>query len=299
VLVVFGSINLDLIFAVPALPRAGDTVLTRAVRIEPGGKGANQAVAAARDGAKVVMVGAVGRDGFAAAALASLRGASVDISRIAEVAETTGIAAICVDGAGSNAIAVGSGANLLARAHQVPDALLSPETTLVLQMETAPSELAALIHRARERSTRIVLNLAPAAPLGEDALRAIDLLLVNENEASWLGSHLGTGPNASSLRAALGVDVVRTLGGEGAELATAAGHTRIPALPVVLVDTTAAGDCFTGVLAASLDRGMSVQDSAQRATAAAGLCCTRAGSQVGLPLAEETDAALNHGWGSS
>src|SRR5437763_1873917 len=133
-IVVFGSINLDLIFPLPSLPRAGDTVLTPAVRIEPGGKGANQAVAAARDGAQVIMAGAVGRDALANGALAGLRGAEIDVSRVAQVEEVTGVAAICVDEGGNNAIAVGSGANLAARAAQVEDALLGPEVTLVLQM---------------------------------------------------------------------------------------------------------------------------------------------------------------------
>jgi ribokinase len=289
---IFGSINLDLVFSVPRLPTAGDTVLTRSVRIAAGGKGANQAVAAARDGARVVIAGAVGRDPLAAPALAGLRAAGVDVSRIIATDENTGCAAITVDQAGYNAIAVASGANLLARAAQVEDALLGPDTLLLLQMETDSAETATLARRARARGARTILNLAPAAPLARDALQAVDLLVVNETEAAWLGAHLGAGANAASLRAALGVDVVRTLGGEGAELAETAGHHLIPAHPVVPVDTTAAGDCFTGVLAAALDRGLELLPALHRAAVAAAVCCTRRGSQESLPTTVEIDQAF-------
>ena len=132
-IVVFGSINLDLIFAMDHLPLPGETVLCPAARAEPGGKGANQAVAAARDGAAVAMVGAVGRDALAADALKLLREVEVDLTRVAETGAPTACAAVQVDPLGNNAIAVGSGANLLARAAQVEDALLTPETTLLLQ----------------------------------------------------------------------------------------------------------------------------------------------------------------------
>ncbi|HET8997615.1 MAG TPA: ribokinase [Acetobacteraceae bacterium] len=292
-IVVFGSINLDLIFALPSIPRAGETVLGADTRIEPGGKGANQAVAAARDGARVVIAGAVGRDALAPGALRLLREVGVDLSRVAETDAATGCAAITVDPAGNNAIAVGSGANLLARADQVEDALLSPATTLLLQMEVPAAETAALIRRARGRGARIVLNLAPAGSLPEDALRALDVLLVNETEAAWLCHQLGCGSTAADLHAALGgVDAVRTLGGDGIEAATKAGMWRIPARPIRAVDTTAAGDCFAGVLAAALDRGTDMAAALLRANVAAALCCTRAGSQGSLPTAAETDAAL-------
>ena len=296
-IVVFGSVNLDLIFPLPSIPVAGETVLTRSVRIEPGGKGANQAVAAARDGARVVMASGVGRDALAGAAMAGLREAGVDLSRVVESDEGTGVAAVCVDRAGLNAIAVGSGANLAARAAQVEDALLGPATTLLLQMETDVEEVASLIRRARALGTRVVLNLAPAGPLPLDALRAVDVLVVNESEAAWLAAHLGTTDTAAALRTALGVDTVRTLGGDGVEFATASGSARMPAYPVEPVDTTGAGDCFTGVLAAALDRGASLADAMQRASVAAALACTRQGAQGSLPLASETDAEMARGKG--
>jgi ribokinase len=291
VITVFGSINLDLIFALPAIPRSGETLLTRVVAIEPGGKGANQAVAAALDGAKVFLAGAVGRDALADGALSVLRRAGVDLSRVVAADAATGCAAIAVDPAGNNAIAVGSGANLLAREDQVEDALLGPGNTLVLQMELDRQQTQALIRRARAAGTRIILNLAPAGPLSTDALSAVDLLVVNETEAAWLAEYLGCFPDAVGLRAALGVDVVRTLGEAGSELATLDGLNTIPAHKVVPVDTTAAGDCFVGVLAAGLDRGLKLEAALRRASVAAGICCARAGSQNSLPRASETDEA--------
>ncbi len=293
-IVVFGSINLDLIFALDHLPSAGETVLGPTTRLEPGGKGANQAVAAARDGATVLMAGCVGRDALAEQALATMRADGVDLSRVSRVSRgdlATGCAAICTDAAGRNLIAVGSGANLLARADQVEDALLAPGTTLVLQRETDPKETAALIRRARARGARIVLNLAPAGPLDADALAALDVLVVNETEAEWLAVRHDTTPDAAGLHAALGVGVVRTLGERGSEWADGSSAGSVAAHPVEAVDTTAAGDCFTGVLAAALDRGMRMADAMARAGVAAGLCCGRAGSQNSLPTAAETDRA--------
>lgn len=142
-LIVFGSINLDLIFSVPNIPGPGETVLGPSTRIEPGGKGANQAVAAARDGANVIMAGAVGRDALSEGALALLRAAGVDLDRVWSVEASTGCAAITVNPAGDNAIAVGSGANLSVQASQIEDGLLGPAATVVLQMEVPVAETAA------------------------------------------------------------------------------------------------------------------------------------------------------------
>jgi ribokinase len=211
VIVVFGSINLDLIFNLPAIPRPGETVLGPSTRIEPGGKGANQAVAAARAGAETVMAGAVGRDALADGALRLLRDAGVDLDRVASVDATTGCAAISVDPGGNNAIAVGSGANLLATASQVEVSLLGAGATMVLQMEVPAAENAALIVRAQAGGARVVLNLAPASPLDAAALRAVDVLVVNETEGEWLAEHLGCAATAAALNDCLaGVAVVLT-----------------------------------------------------------------------------------------
>jgi ribokinase len=293
--IVFGSINLDLIFSLPAIPRPGETVLGPSTRIEPGGKGANQAVAAARDGAAVIMAGAVGRDALGDGALTLLRETGVNLDRVRSVEATTGCAAIAVDPDGNNAIAVGSGANLSTQASQIEDALLGPQATVVLQMEVPAPETAELIARARAAGARVVLNLAPAAALPEDALRALDVLVVNETEATWLAAHLQCEALATSLRDRLGgVAVVVTLGAEGAMVAGRDATWHEPAEQVQAIDTTAAGDCFVGVLAHRLDRGETLRAAVRRASVAAALCCTRPGSQGSIPTQSETDAFGNN-----
>jgi ribokinase len=292
-IVVFGSINLDLIFPLPRIPAPGETVLAPELAIAPGGKGANQACAAARDGARVVMAGAVGGDALATDALRLLRAAGADLSRVRTVEAVTGTAAIFVAPDGQNAIGVGSSANLHARAAQVEDALLGPHTTLLLQMEVPVVENVALIRRARRRGARILLNLAPAADLPRDALTALDVLVANETEAAFLAGRLGGAADAAALSRALGIDVVRTLGGAGSEYSGRDGMLRLPAHPVSVVDTTAAGDCFCGVLAAALDRGLPMSAALRRATVAAALACARRGTQNSLPLASETDAEIS------
>jgi ribokinase len=296
-LVVFGSINIDLVFRVAALPRPGDTVLAPDYATVPGGKGANQAVAAARDGARVRMVGRVGRDAFAPMALNSLNDAGVDTAGVAQSDKPTGCAVIGVDRDGENQIIVASGANAQAHADQVDDAWLGAETTLVLQMEVAADANAALIRRARKQQARIVLNLAPASALADDALRAIDVLVVNRGEGHWLGAALGgTGGGdialATSLAARLGTIVVLTRGADGAVAATQDGVWTIAALPITPVDTTAAGDAFVGVLAAALDRGQALEHALHRAGVAAGLACLTLGAQTSLPSRAAIDAAL-------
>jgi ribokinase len=289
---VFGSVVADLVFALPALPALGVTVLGPGYAALPGGKGANQAVAAALDGASAAFAGAVGADAMAEIALAGLRAAGVDLSRLATVAAPTACAAVCVDPAGRNQIAVGSGANLAARALQVEDAALGPATILLLQMEVPAAETAALICRARARGARILLNLAPAAEIAAEALRALDLLVANEPEAAWLAARLGCTADAAGLHRALGIGVAVTLGEAGAEAVTEAGAFRVAAFPVRAVDTTGAGDAWCGVLAAALDRGLPPEVAMRRASAAAALACTRPGAAAAMPRAAETDRLL-------
>jgi ribokinase len=289
---VFGSANADLVFAVPDLPAPGVTVLGEGVRSFPGGKGANQAVAAAKDGAATLFAGCVGRDGFADVATAALREAGVDLARLAVAEAPTGCASICVDPAGRNQIAVAPGANMLARAAQVEDAALTPSTVVLLQMEVPAEEVAALIHRAKARGSWVVLNLAPPGALPVEALRALDLLVLNEHEAAVLAARLGCAATAVALRKLLAVDVAVTLGEAGAEAATAAGTFHVPAVPVTPVDTTGAGDCWCGVLCAALDRGLPLEPAMRRAAAAAAIACTRPGAASSSPPAAETDALL-------
>jgi ribokinase len=285
---VFGSVNADIVFRVPALPAPGETVLGPGVEFLPGGKGANQAVAAARDGASVAFAGAVGRDPLAEIATSALRHAGVDLSRLAVVGAPTGCAGIAVDQAGANQIVVGSGANRLARAAQVEDAALGPGTVLLLQMEVPAEENAALIRRAKARGARVLLNLAPAGALPVEALRSVDLLIVNEHEAAALSTRLGAG----DLGATLGIEIVVTFGEAGARWFRGADIATVPAFVVSAVDTTGAGDVWCGVLAASLDRGLPMEAAMRRAAAAAAIACTRPGAAAACPTSAETDALL-------
>ena len=291
-IVCFGSINVDLIFPVPALPRVDDAVLGRVMHVEPGGKGAIQALAAAKDGATVALAGAVGMDALSDQAVSLLRIAGADLSRVVRADISTGCAAIAVDPQGHYQVSLAAGANLMAKAEQVEGALLVPGTTLLVQAETDLDETALLVRRARAGGARVIINLAPIAPFPEAALRTADILVVNEEEAAWLAARINAKPDAASLHAALGVDVIRTRGGDGVDAVTREGSYRLPAHPVPVVDTTGAGDCFVGVLAAALDRGLPFAQALRRANVAAALSCGRAGTQGSVPSAAETDAAL-------
>jgi ribokinase len=285
-IVVFGSINVDVLVPVPHLPVPGETVLGADYRIAPGGKGANQALAARRAGAAVTMAGAVGNDAFAAIGLDLLRRDEVDLSLVATVERPTACAVIAVDPAGENLIAVASSANLLPRAAQVPDRLLGPDTVLVLQREVPDVENAALIHRARARGARIILSLAPAGPIAPARLEDIDVLIANVGEAATLG---GDAPDIGRrLRQAL----VVTRGAEGATAFLAdGGEITVPALAIEPVDTTGAGDTFAGVLAAGIDDGLALDQSLRRASAAAALACLALGAQQAMPERAAIDAA--------
>jgi ribokinase len=286
VILVFGSLNIDVLIPVPHLPAPGETVLGGDYALAPGGKGASQALAARRAGAAVAMAGAVGEDGFAAAALELLRRDGVDLALVRRIGRPTGCATVMIGADGENLIAVASGANAVVRAADVPDAVLGPDTVLVCQMEVPAEETAALIRRARSRGARTVLNLAPALPIPPDLLAEIDLLVANEGEAASLGGDRDA--VARQLRQAL----VVTEGAAGATVFLAdGGRMTVPALAIDPVDTTGAGDAFVGVLAAALDQGLALGPALHRASAAAGLACLSRGAQPAMPNREAIDAA--------
>jgi ribokinase len=277
-ILVFGSINIDLLVPVAELPRPGETVLGGDYRLLPGGKGANQALAASRAGAAVKMAGAVGNDAFAGTALELLQRDGVSLALVRRVNRPTGCAAIMVDESGENLIAVAPGANAEAVASAVPDELLGTGTIVLCQMEVPASETAALIHRAAARGARTVLNLAPALAIDPGLLGELDLLVANEAEAITLGGD----PDHIAQRLRQGFVVTRGAAGSTAFLA---GGERIdiPALAIDAVDTTGAGDTFVGVLAAGLDQGLVLDLALRRASAAAGLACLAHGAQTAMP----------------
>lgn len=290
-IITFGSINVDFVYEVEDMPQPGQTLLARRFRTEAGGKGANQALAAARDGAEVVMVGAVGQDGLAEIGLQNLKTAT-DISRVATLREPTGNASIHIDAKGRNMIVVAAGANLAVSSDCVEEDLLQRANVVLMQMENDVAEVEKLIRRTHASSATSILNLAPAFPLSEEVLSLCDLIVVNEDEAEALAGWLGCGVSAEDLSARLGTGVLRTLGGDGAEAVAFGDKVRVAAMSIDVKDTTAAGDCFVGVLASALDRGLSLKEAMQRASIAAGLACSRPGSQSSLPERDETDRVI-------
>ena len=297
-IVVFGSINIDLVVPVERLPRPGETVLGPHYALVPGGKGANQALAAARAGGQVRMIGRVGRDGFADLTLADLEAAGIDLSAIERDALPTGCALIPVDRDGGNLIIVASGANRATVERQVADELLTSQTLVILQMEVPLAENWRLVERAKRRGARVMLNCAPAAGVPQAALAALDWLVVNESEAELLARDLSlTAVDARSagraIAAAVGTTVIVTLGGEGAVAFAGADIWTIGTLPITPVDTTAAGDAFVGAFAAAVDGGAALPSALHRASVAGGLACTIAGAQPSLPTRAAIEGRLH------
>jgi len=286
VILVFGSINIDVAVPVTGLPAPGETVLGGDYKLLPGGKGANQALAARHAGSMVTLAGAIGTDGFAELALANLRMAGVDLALVRRTGRPTGCALLMVGAAGENLIGVAPGANIEARAADVPDAALGRGTILLCQMEVIPAENWALIRRAHAAGATTVLNLAPAMPLEPAIFGEIDVLVANAGEAIALGDD----PMAVARR--LGRALVVTRGAAGATAFLAEGdRIDVPALPIAPVDTTGAGDTFVGVLAAALDEDVALAAALRRASAAAGLACLAAGAQSAIPDRAAIDAA--------
>ena len=306
-IVVFGSLNADFVFPVSALPREGETVACEAILLMPGGKGANQAVAAARAGAEVHMAGCVGRDSFGDLLVGSLEEAGVGLGALERVTAPTGCAAVIVDAKGRNQIVIAGGANLEAKASQIEEGDLGPATTVLVQCEVRPGENRELVRRARAAGARVLFNAAPAGPLDADMLQSVDCLLVNEIEASVAAKAAGLGASgpieeARALAGAFAMGCVVTMGSGGAYASLPGGEWprgewpggewQVDALPVEPVDTTGAGDAFVGVFAASLDAGLDAAQALHRASVAGSLACLTAGAQPSLPSAADIEQRL-------
>jgi ribokinase len=269
-LTVVGSTNLDLVGRVERLPQPGETLGGASFERHPGGKGANQAVGAARLGANVRFVGAVGDDSFADEALAGLRQAGCSLA-VRTVGEPTGVALIYVDGAGENTIVVAAGAN---QALSPDDVELEGDTAVLCQLEIPPETVAAAAERA---PGFFALNAAPANPVPAEVIDRADLVVVNRYELEALTRT----PRLVAL----------TLGAEGAVLLEAGEEVARAAPPrVEAVDGTAAGDAFTACLVVSLLEGRPREEALARACTAGALAATRPGAQPSLPTAEEVDA---------
>ena len=300
--VVVGSTNTDMTVRVPRIPAPGETAGGRDFRVSGGGKGANQAVAAARAGATVEFLTAVGDDELGAQALASLGAEGIDLGLAQRVPGPSGVALIVVDDAGENAIAVAAGANEELRpAHVQPIAdRLAPGDVLLLQLEIPMAAVLAAATLAHARGARVVLNPAPAPDEGlpDALLQAVTVLAPNEHEAGQItGVRVddAMGPaQAAALFHGRGVrHVLITLGARGVYVSSDGRSRLLPAVPVTPIDTTAAGDVFCGALAVALTEGQSIETAARFAVAAAAISVTRSGAQASAPRRAEIDALLH------
>ncbi len=298
---VVGSLNMDFVVQVEALPRAGETVLGRGFATIPGGKGANQACAAARLGGRVRMIGRVGDDALGRELCASLGAAGVDTTAVlATRGAPSGVALIAVEAGGQNQIVVAPGANGLLTADDVARALgAGAGGFLLLQLESPPDAVEQALALGQERGATVLLDPAPARPLADALLARVSCLTPNQSEAlSLLGRSGGGFPLAEApevaraLRARGPRAVVLKLGASGAFLDDGAGGRHFPGLKVDAVDTTAAGDTFGGALAVALAEGRGLPDAIVFANAAAALSVTRPGAQSSIPTRPEVDALL-------
>lgn len=297
-IVVVGSCNMDLVVRVPRLPRPGETLAGGGFECLPGGKGANQAVAAARLGARVSLVGCVGDDGFGDRLLAALAADGVDAAHVHRRSGVpTGVASVTVSDDGLNAIVLAAGANatLEARDVEAAERLIAEASLLLCQLEVPLPTVAAAIEIAARHGTRVLLNPAPAAKLDAATLGRVDFLVPNESEAGLLAGvevgDLATARQAADELLAQGPrHVLLTLGADGVWLAAADGGGHFAAPRVEAVDSTAAGDTFIGGFAACVAAGGGLAEAVAFGQRAAALSVTRLGAQASIPSRREVEA---------
>ena len=296
---VVGSLNMDLVVQVEVQPRPGDTVLASDVATFPGGKGANQAAAAAKAGSAARLLGRVGTDDYGRALKSALETAGVDTGFVTAVEGQSGLAFITVDTGGENMIAVSSGANRHLTPETVLDEHFEGVAVVLMQLESPLETVARAAELAQKRDILVVLNAAPARDLPADLLKNVTHLVVNEGEAGFLaGTKVTDAASAQTAGEGLlerGVgNVVVTLGGEGvAWVGESAG--RLSAHRVQVVDTTAAGDAFCGALAVKLAEGASLAEAVRFANAAGALAATKKGAQPSLPSRADIEHLLAGG----
>jgi ribokinase len=294
-IVVFGSINLDLIGKVSRIPKPGETVPGTSFATAAGGKGANQALAARRAGASVKMIGAAGKDAMGDQALSLLAEGGVDLSDVRRLDVAQGVAMIFVDEVGENVIGILPGANgevSIADAERTLVAL-SPSDILVVQQEIQPGSTIRAMSVARERGARSILNTAPFLGTTREAAKRADIVVANETEFALLAGEGDLDDRMRGYVDATGRTIIVTLGPDGAKARTPGGETiAVPAMPVTPVDTVGAGDTFVGYLAAGLEAGLDLEAAMRRAAVAASLACLKPGAQPAIPMASEVDRAI-------
>ncbi len=293
---VVGSANMDLVVRTPRIPRPGETLIGHTFATFPGGKGANQAVAAGRLGGKVAFLGKVGEDDFGTALLASLAGAGVDASlTLRDAGCSSGVALIEVEDSGQNSIAIVPGANGRLTGAEVTSAAEKTDFACLLVQLEVPDEAVFAALEAGKHKGQAILNPAPARKLPAGTLDGVALVTPNESEAETLTGIFPKDPETCRKAARALMDqgakaVILTLGSNGCFYADAAGDRLFPAIRVTPVDTTAAGDAFNGALAHFLAAGREMPNAIQLATCVAGLSTTKAGAQTSMPTLEELRA---------
>jgi ribokinase len=291
---VLGSANMDLVVRQPRLPAPGETIFGYSLTTVPGGKGLNQAVAAARAGATVSFIGAVGTDAYGLELAHCLESEGIDVAGLSTVRGSTGTAHISVLDSGENVIVVVPGANAAVAVDTTHVAAIGASDYLVLQLETPLTAARDAIAAARHLGTAVVLTPAPAMELDDELLRGVDLLIPNEHEAMQLTGDTDVVSAARTLSSRTAGTVLVTLGSDGCllvEHGSVAEH--FPARTVDAVDTTAAGDTFVGALVSQLARGRALRTAIPWATAASSISVTRAGATTSMPYRDEIDAALS------
>jgi len=291
-IVVAGSANMDLVGVAERLPLPGETVLGDDFLMMAGGKGANQAIAAARAGGDAVFLGAIGSDSFGVTLNARLAAAGVDTAHVRTTYGASGVAVIMVDRAAENSILVAPGANSTFRdLTEAEEGVIASGDVLLCQLEIPIETVTAACRAARAAGTRTILNAAPARELPADLLANVDLLVVNEVEAQTI-----TGSAAPDMAALLALvpRVVMTLGGAGSRYAERDGRDeQVPAFPVEATDTTAAGDAFTAALAVAWGEGRDLMEAVRWANAAGAACVRKLGASNALPSRAEIDELFN------
>ncbi len=299
-ILVIGSCNIDFVMQLPKLPAVGETITDGQFMQAFGGKGANQAVAAARAGGDVQFIACTGNDVYADSMLLSWKNDGMDVSRVVRTTQApTGAALIMAGKAGENYLAVAPGANYQLRPEHVTDqaGLIASADWVILQMEIAPETTRRILDIARQSGTKVLLNFAPVSSTQIEISPAVTGLVVNEHEAAALtGTSVKDRPEAiTAARTLLGrgpLFVAITLGAQGTVVVTKNEEFHVPARPVHAIDTTAAGDTFCGALAVALGEGGSLRQAVEFATAAAAISVTRIGAQPSIPSRAEIDAML-------
>jgi ribokinase len=300
-IVVVGSSNTDMIIQLDKIPLPGETVIGGNFSMAAGGKGANQAVAAARSGGDVTLVASVGKDTFGTQAVEGFKHAGIEVSHIKTINDVaSGVAFIFVDKYGENSIAVASGANayLFPQDIELLQDTISQSKILLMQLETPLETVIRAARLAYEAGVKIILNPAPAQTLDDELLRMISILTPNESETELL-TGITVKDETSALNAAKvlmkkGIEhVLITLGAQGVFMASEKDHKLIPGFKVEAVDTTAAGDVFNGALATALAEGKIIDEAIHFANAAAALSVTKLGAQPSAPWLEEIESFLN------